>query len=421
MGDGMKPNLAAKTFEEVIALAPGAFAAHDLAYRKWQEAEWQALATLPLPNRFVEYWKYSDLNRLLANVRFTKANLTAAAFPEVKQAICFDYVHIPDLPQGVSLQPLSASLASERETYLSLLRTSAPKEAVFAKLSAALAEQIWVLKIADGMICNLPIHLLATLCEQAAATCLLVIVGQQAEVTLLDEVHAEMQASALMSQRLLLTLGQGAKCRWFSIGHADDGLTHFQHLQAYLGQDACLETFVQQTGGRISRQNIHVDLLGVKASSHHYGYYDLKGKSHVDNQLLIAHKADQTYSNQLYKGLVGGQSRAVFRGKAVVHAGIKGIVAHQQNHNLLLSDMAEVDTKPDLEIYSDEVQCSHGATVGALDRQALFYLLARGIPEPVAEAMLRQAFLTEVLDHFAMLPPYCKAFIPATHHYAVAL
>jgi Fe-S cluster assembly protein SufD len=128
----------------------------------------------------------------------------------------------------------------------------------------------------------------------------------------------------------------------------------------------------------------------------------MKGRQHVDNTTVIDHACPQTTSRELYKGVLDGEARAVFQGKIVVRPDAQKISGHQANHTLLLSDAAEIDTKPELEISADDVKCSHGATAGALDEDALFYLRSRGIPESAARSILIEAFLGEVIDGIAL-------------------
>ncbi len=164
-------------------------------------------------------------------------------------------------------------------------------------------------------------------------------------------------------------------------------------LQARAGLDAC----TLDLGGRLVRHDVAVRLEGAEASVSLNGVYLTDGRRHVDNHTRIDHVARDTRSSEDYRGVLKDRSRAVFNGKVMVHAGADGTDASQSNRNLLLSDSAEVDTKPELEIYADDVKCSHGATVGQLDESALFYLRSRGLDTETARHLLIFAFLREVL------------------------
>jgi Fe-S cluster assembly protein SufD len=146
------------------------------------------------------------------------------------------------------------------------------------------------------------------------------------------------------------------------------------------------------------RNNLNVHLQGEEAETVLNGFYLTRGKQHVDNHTIIEHEVPRCQSNELYKGILADQSRAVFSGLIRVHKDAQKTNAFQSNRNLLLSREAEVDTKPQLIIYADDVKCSHGATVGQMNEEAVFYMQQRGIAEQEARALLRFAFGAEVLQ-----------------------
>ena len=149
-------------------------------------------------------------------------------------------------------------------------------------------------------------------------------------------------------------------------------------------------------GGGLVRHSVKCRLAGPDACATVNGAFVLDDERHVDYQICIDHLAPRCSSEQFFRGVLGGHSRGVFNGKAVIRPGADGSRVRQSNANLLLSEYAEIDTKPELEIYADEVEASHGATVGSLDEQAVFYLRSRGIPESAARRMLTSAFCRQV-------------------------
>ena len=157
-------------------------------------------------------------------------------------------------------------------------------------------------------------------------------------------------------------------------------------------------------GGGLVRNDLRVDLNGPGAHCDMLGVYSLSGKQHVDNHTTMVHQAENCTSNELYKGVLEQRSRAVFHGRIKVAPGAQKTDAHQANNTLLLSRDAEIDTKPQLEIYADDVKCSHGATIGQLNEDSLFYLRARGIDEADARALLTYAFANEVLHQIDIVP-----------------
>jgi Fe-S cluster assembly protein SufD len=151
-------------------------------------------------------------------------------------------------------------------------------------------------------------------------------------------------------------------------------------------------------GGSLVRNDIDVDLLGAGAHVGLHGVYLAGDNQHFDNHTTVHHRVGPTTSDEEYRGILNRKSRCVFNGKAIVHKGADGTDARQSNHNLLLSADAEIDTKPELEIYADDVKCSHGATVGELDASALFYIRSRGLDEDTAKQLLTRAFAAGVLQ-----------------------
>ncbi len=151
-------------------------------------------------------------------------------------------------------------------------------------------------------------------------------------------------------------------------------------------------------GGRLIRSDFVADIVGDDANIDMHGLYLASDDQHVDNHTRVNHRVGPASSNEEYRGILSGNSRCVFNGKAVIYAGADGTDARQSNHNLLLSEKAEIDTKPELEIYADDVKCSHGATVGQLDEASLFYLQSRGIRKEDATQMLTRAFAAGIVD-----------------------
>lgn len=159
-----------------------------------------------------------------------------------------------------------------------------------------------------------------------------------------------------------------------------------------------LNTFTLTLNGQLIRNNLHILIDGEKCESHFYGLYLLNGNTLADNHTVVDHKKPDSFSNEMYKGIMDGNSKGVFNGKIYVRPHAQKTNAFQSNRNIIISDTATVNTKPQLEIWADDVKCSHGCTTGQLDEEALFYLRSRGISETNAKAMLLYAFAVEVLE-----------------------
>ena len=180
--------------------------------------------------------------------------------------------------------------------------------------------------------------------------------------------------------------------------------SHPEHIQigrllAHLERESAFHYFSLDFGGALVRNDVAVDIAGAAASTSLHGLYLADRRQHIDNHTRVDHRVGPANSTEEYRGILSGRARCIFNGKAIVHAGADGTDAHQANHNLLLSPQAEVDTKPELEIYADDVKCSHGATVGQLDRSALFYLRSRGLDREHAARVLTEAFAAGILSN----------------------
>jgi Fe-S cluster assembly protein SufD len=194
-----------------------------------------------------------------------------------------------------------------------------------------------------------------------------------------------------------LDLARGAALDYVRIQNRDPA--HFQagKLMVRLHRDSSLHHSAFDFGGALIRNDVDVDIVEPGASVELYGLYLASGRQHIDNHTRVDHRVGPATSTEEYRGILGDRSRCVFNGKAIVHRGADGTNARQANHNLLLSDKAEIDTKPELEIYADDVKCSHGATVGQLDKTALFYLRSRGLDRDEAAQVLTRAFAATIV------------------------
>ena len=155
-------------------------------------------------------------------------------------------------------------------------------------------------------------------------------------------------------------------------------------------------------GGAIVRNNVHPVLAGEGCNSDIYGLFISEGRQHMDNFMRVEHASPHCDSRQFYNGVLDGRSKGVFHGRILVHEGAEKTDAKQTNRNLLLSDTAQIDTKPQLEIYNDDVKCTHGATIGQMDEEALFYLCSRGIPMRKAKIIMLRALTNETLEHMSI-------------------
>jgi len=197
-------------------------------------------------------------------------------------------------------------------------------------------------------------------------------------------------------------LASGARLDYVRLQRRSNRHLGTNRLVSRLHRDSIFNFNSFDFGGAMTRNDVIASIVGAGASVNLHGLYLASGEQHIDNHTRIEHRVGPATSHEEYRGILNGRSRCVFNGQAIVFAGADGTDANQSNHNLLLSNRAEIDTKPELEIYADDVKCSHGATVGQLDESSLFYLRSRGLDPGEARRLLTQAFAAGILGSLAV-------------------
>ena len=192
-------------------------------------------------------------------------------------------------------------------------------------------------------------------------------------------------------------VGENSELNFYSVQADAGNRYHFGQTSIWQDRNSRVNSFILTLNGKLIRNNLQIIMDGDGCESHLNGLYLVGGDTLVDNHTVVDHKKPNTYSNELYKGVIGDNAKSVFNGKIFVRPHAQKTNAFQSNRNILLSDNATVNTKPQLEIWADDVKCSHGCTTGQLDEEALFYLQSRGIDKETAQAMVLYAFATEVL------------------------
>lgn len=226
---------------------------------------------------------------------------------------------------------------------------------------------------------------------------LIIEVQANAKIGLI-EAHVSVGTEAHFANTVVqLSLAEGARARYVRTQDRADRHIQTGKLIAELHKDAVLDYAGFDFGGSLVRNDVSVNVAQAGATVNLHGLYLAGSRQHIDNHTRVDHRVGPGVSREEYRGIIGGRARCVFNGKAIVHEGADGTDAEQSNHNLLLSDTAEVDTKPELEIYADDVKCAHGATVGQLDKPALFYLQSRGLGRDEAARLLTRAFAARLL------------------------
>jgi Fe-S cluster assembly protein SufD len=372
-----------------------------------------AFAAAGFPGRRDEDWKYTDL-KLVTRRSFAAGATAAFEAPALAgldgPVLVFVNGRLTQarhLPDGVAVVPLAQALADGHPACRELLgRIARPERHRFAALATALFNDGALLDLAENLELEAPVRLVFLAGgDQPALACprVLVRAGANSRATLIEH-YAAASGEALSLAVTEIALGPGATLQHYRLQEEAAEAFHLGVLAARLDRDAALVSHNLSVGARIARLDIDVELAAPGARVEMNGLYVVRDRQHVDSHTRVDHAAPRTTSDELYRGVLSGKSRAVFNGKAVVHPGAFGTDAVQANANLLLSPQAEVDTKPELEIYADDVKCAHGATTGQLDASALFYLRSRGIDEDTARTLLTFAFADTVLARMGLAP-----------------
>jgi Fe-S cluster assembly protein SufD len=226
----------------------------------------------------------------------------------------------------------------------------------------------------------------------------LILVGRHAKATVIESFVSTTDAVYLTNAVTEVSVGEGATLRHYKMQRESARAFHVATIEASQARDSHYVSFSLSTGAALSRTNVYTTLDGEGCGATLNGLYMADGEQHCDHQTQIIHAQPNCFSRELYKGVLDGRSHGVFNGKVYVHPIAQKTDGKQTNNNLLLSETAQVDTKPQLEIFADDVKCTHGATVGQIDQVALFYLKSRGIDASLARRLLTYAFAAGVLE-----------------------
>lgn len=405
------PPAYAALFDQSLASLPGGRDPQVASARRASFARFQALG---FPSARVEEWKYSSLAPLAKDARgpalafdLTPAELAPyrISAPGACRLVFVNGHFAPALSDrladqaGLSLRPLELALAAGPEP----LAEDAAGERGFDALNAAFVTGGMVLELAAGAKAG-PIQLLCLHRGGEAPAMVnlrnLVRLGDGAELDLIETHVVEAGRQLLVNLVSRFELGAGAKLRHdrLQLGEIAGSLigrTAYRLLSA-----SRLTQTLATFGGGFVRNEVDARLDGKGIEAQFNGLYLTRDQQHIDNALRIEHAQPGSISDQFYKGVLDGRAQAAFAGKIVVQRPAQKTNAYQRNNNLLLSPDAEINTKPELEIFADDVKCSHGATAGELDERELFYLRSRGLDPWTARSLLTFAFASEVLERF---------------------
>jgi Fe-S cluster assembly protein SufD len=405
------------TFAASKATLPGAGNVAAL-----REAAFKVFEQQGLPHRRIEEWKYTDLRAVMRDAKPLAALPDAQAKARAKDAgqwlakvgarriVFVDGVFTPELSdlsaleKGLTIGSLADALVkADSATMRYLGRATSAKDDPAVTLNTAFMGDGAVIHIADGAVIERPLHLSFVTSDKAVSIFVrsLVVIGKGAKATLIESFEGPSGVDYQVNHALELSVGEGAEFDHVKIAHEGDKALHVGTLIADIAGKAKIGDFSFASGGAVVRNQIFMRLSGQHTNANISGASLLKNRQHADNTLVIDHAVPHCTSRETFKSVVDNEARSVFQGKIIVRPDAQKTDGKMATHALLLSEAAEADAKPELEIFADDVVCGHGATAGALDDDLLFYLRARGIPPKEAEALLIQAFIGDAVETIA--------------------
>jgi Fe-S cluster assembly protein SufD len=382
-----------------------------------REAAFRRFEAVGLPHRRIEDWKYTDLRALMRDAKPLAAPPDATAKErgrsagavlagiDARRIVFVDGMLVPELSDlapepGLQISSLAAAL-SRGDAVTARLGVGPAEGDVAYALNTAFMGDGAVIALEPGARPARPLHLVfAYGSDRPAAvfTRSLVVLGAGAGLTLLESHDGPDGVDYQVNTAVDIVLGDRSDLDHVKIGTEGRDALHLSTLSATIGAAARFGDMTFTTGGKVVRNQLFVRCDGPGSNLAINGASLLNGRQHADTTMLVDHAAGHCRGREVFKSVLDEASRGVFQGKIIVRRGAQKTDARMMSRALLLSDEAESDNKPELEIFADDVQCGHGATSGALDDNLKFYLMARGIPERQAEALLIQSFVAEAIE-----------------------
>ncbi|MFL6254970.1 MAG: Fe-S cluster assembly protein SufD [Pyrinomonadaceae bacterium] len=400
----------------------GARAGEPSWMERLREGAFGRFEELGIPTTDEEEWKYTNVAPLArkpfrpaaqekvelesaAVEPFVSAEARRSRLVFVNGAYSPEHSSLEAIPQEVVAQELGAALAGEQAELLweHLGRLSGEGSDAFTALNTAFHGGGVLLRVPAGVVVEAPVQLLFLTApgesEAASFPRVLVVAERNSRLDVIESYAALGDAEYFTDAVVEVFVGEGARVTHYKVQDEGDRAFHVASTRAEVSKDGAYELTTVTLGARLSRHDIEVALTSPGAECRVDGLYIVGDGQHTDTHSLIDHREPNCTSRQNYKGILDGKSRAVFNGRVYVHEGARGTDAQQSNKNLLLSTDARVDTKPQLEIYNDDVKCAHGATVGQLEEEELFYLLSRGLHPDLARNLLTYGFAEEIVGN----------------------
>ena len=408
-------------------LKPSAFP----SVQAWREQALAQALRVGFPHNKLERWKYAPLRPLAGKSFHAGATEAGSAIdttllPPAPRIVFFngrfsaEHTQLNGLP-GLQVQSLTEALAGDDERRLNFLgRQFSDAEAPFASLNTALTDQGILIDVAEHAVIETPLHLVFISQGAPDGSRYLrhkIDCRTGSQLTLIEHHISQDGDAGLCNQLMHIHLGMHAGLKHIRIQRLAAACLGFSRSDAVLSSQASYQRMDIETRGHLSRHELNLSLQGERAHVQSGGVLWATGSSTLDTRLSVRHQAPNADCKLTWRGLADDKARVNFYGGILIEQGADGADAALSNKNLLLSQQAQINTQPALEIYADEVKAAHGATVGQLDTAALFYLRSRGLPKAQAEKLLSQAFYAEAFEGIAdaalldVLHPYLPAIL----------
>lgn len=372
---------------------------------------------LDFPTVKNEDWKYTNVSAI-HNYNFVRDFKTQVSTDELKKHLipsldCYLFVlvngnyspelsDIKGLPEGVTVDSFRNVYKNNPELINKYFAKYAEIENGFVALNTAFANDGVVIHVPENTVLDKPVMTL-NLAGSGEINVLsqprtLIVAEKYSKLDLVELFHSISDNETLTNSVSEIIVGENAHVEVYKIQNENLKAYHYNRTQSQLAKNSTFTIYNVTLGGLLVRNDSNVVLDDENCTGNLFGLYLTDGEQHVDNHTLIDHAKPHCQSNELYKGVLGGKSRGVFNGKVFVRKDAQKTNAYQSNKAILLTNEATIDTKPQLEIFADDVKCSHGAAIGQLDYDAVFYLRSRGIGEELARTVLIRAFADDVFE-----------------------
>jgi len=396
-----------KQFDQLTALFPVQGSARSVIHNG-----------LDFPTTRDEYWKYTRVTPLVSTEYAQNEakidSIDAMRIPDLEghyivfvNGVFAEDLSDADLPKGMQITPMQKADGLRKSHMLEHLDQHIDsKHHAFHAFNTSYFQDGAFITVEKGVEVEKPVVILniSAGAKQANNLRNLILVGENAKADFITQYEGVDNEGALSNVVTEMVIAQGGNASLYLLQDEGANTTHINATQVAQDRNSVSKVVTITRSGKLVRNNLNFTVNGEGCESNMYGIYFGSGKQHIDNHTYVDHLVPHCNSNELYKGVMADRSTGVFNGKIMVHRDAQQTNAFQSNQNILLSDTATINTKPELEIYADDVKCSHGCTIGQLDEEAMFYLQSRGLGKEAATKLLVQAFAGEVTEQIDIEP-----------------